>query len=306
MLAVVLALAAAAAFGTGTALQHRAASGVPGMDAPPGRLLSRLLRRRSWLAGLCLSAVGFALHVAALHYGPLSLVQPIVVTTTVFAVFVRSALDRMLPDRAEVVWSLCTLAGLTLFIATVGTRGGDHQHGSDRAAAMFLVAGAVVAAVASLLARQTRVPARRGFLLGVAAGILYGLTAGLVKLATSHARFGFGPLLHHWSSWLVVPTGLSAFFLSQSAYQATRLSVSAPVLNIVDVLVAVTFGSVVFRDHLFHSVGQLVLELIGVTMIGVGVWRLVMESELLHERQMESARLERAASPVVDSGRDAS
>ena len=77
-------------------------------------------------------------------------------------------------------------------------------------------------------------------------------------------------------------------------------------LNIVDVLVAVAFGSVVFHDHLFHSAGQLVLELVGVTMIGVGVWRLVMESELLHERQLESARLERASSPVVDRDRDAS
>ena len=95
--------------------------------------------------------------------------------------------------------------------------------------------------------------------------------------------------------WLVAPAGLSAFFLSQRAFQATRLSVTAPVLNIVDVLVAVAFGSVVFGDRLFLSPGQLVAELVGVTMIGLGIWRLVREDERLHEDHVEQ-------SPAVRSG----
>jgi drug/metabolite transporter (DMT)-like permease len=303
--AVVLALAAAMVFGTGTALQHRAASRVPRREAVSGHLVARLLRRPSWLAGLCLSGLGFVLHVAALHQGSLSLVQPIVVTTTAFAVFVRSALDHALPDRAEIVWGICTCVGLTLFIATVGTRPG-HPLAGDRTAALFLLTAAVVAAVAIAVARQTRAPARRGFLLGVAAGILYGLTAGLIKVASSHARLGLGPLLHHWSPWLVAPVGLSAFFLSQSAFQATRLSVSAPVLNIVDVLVAVAFGSIVFKDRLFDTPGQLGVELLGVTMIGVGVWQLVKESERLHARHARAAPPDRSASLTLEGDRDAS
>ena len=106
MIAVLLALAAAAVFGTATALQHRAASGVTRAEVAEGRLLARLLQRPSWLLGIVLSGVAFVLHVAALHAGPLSLVQPIVVTTTVFAVFIRSALERTRPDLAEVVWAL--------------------------------------------------------------------------------------------------------------------------------------------------------------------------------------------------------
>ncbi|HEY0237836.1 MAG TPA: hypothetical protein VGC37_04250, partial [Friedmanniella sp.] len=116
MIAAVLALGAAVVFGAATALQHRAASGVSRVDTVPGKLLVRLLQRPSWLAGLGLSGVAFVLHVAALHTGPLTLVQPIVVTTTVFAVFIRSALERSLPDRAEVLWAACTLVGLTIFV----------------------------------------------------------------------------------------------------------------------------------------------------------------------------------------------
>ncbi|GAA3553180.1 hypothetical protein GCM10022197_05330 [Microlunatus spumicola] len=285
MLAAALALAAAAVFGTATALQHRSASAVAEGSGGSGRLLARLLRSPGWVVGLCLSGVAFALHVAALHEGSLTLVQPIVVTTTVFAVFVRSALDRTLPDRAEVVWAVCTWAGLTLFVLTAGTRRPGFVT-DDRLAALFLVVAVVAAAVAIVVAGQLHVPARRGFFLGVAAGILYGSTAGLVKLATSYGRGGVVPLLHHWSAWLVAPVGLTAFFLSQRAFQASRLSVSVPVLNIVDVLVAVGFGSVVFREHLFRSPGQLLVELVGATMIVVGVWQLVKEGERLHESHL--------------------
>lgn len=305
MPAVVLALGAAVVFGTGTALQHRAASGVTRVPAVPGHLLARLLRRPSWLTGLALSGIAFALHVAALHQGSLTLVQPVVVTTTVFAVFVRSGLDHELPDRAEIVWGVCTLVGLALFIAMVGTRT-PHRGADDRAAVMFVVAAVAAAATASVVAHQTRVPARRGFLLGVAAGVLYGLTAGLIKVTTSHARHGLVPLLHHWSLWLIVPAGLSAFFLSQSAYQATRLSVSAPAVNIVDVLVAVAFGSIVFRDRFFSSPGQLVVELVGASMIGVGVWRLVKESERHHEDLVLTSSLAAPALSRVEVDREAS
>ena len=299
MLAVVLALGAAAVFGTATALQHRAASGVSRADGAGGRLMARLLRQPGWLLGLCLSGLAFALHVAALHEGPLSLVQPVVVTTTVFAVLVSSALERTVPDRVEVLWCVCTCAGLTLFVEMVRAHPPSRVP-DDRTAAGFVVAAAAAAGVALLVATRTKKPARRGFVLGVAAGVLYGLTAGLIKVSTSQVRLGLAPLVGHWSTWLVAPAGLSAFLLSQRAYQATRLSVSAPAVNIVDVLVAVTFGSVVFADHLFATPGQLVLELVGLGMAGVGVWRLVLESERLHDRQAAAAALEQARQPVTE------
>lgn len=294
MSAIALAVGAAAVYGAATALQHHAASSPAPATEVPGRLLGRLVRRPGWLLGLVLSGVAFALHVAALHYGPLTLVQPIVITTVVFAVLVRAGLDRTLPDAAEVVWCLCTWAGLALFLSSVAPHGPHpgvpHDHAlvpPDPAIVRMLVVGLSLAAVAVLAASRTRA-APRGFLLGVAAGILYGLTAGLIKVATSYPPGPFLLPLEHWPIWLVAPMGLGAFLLSQWAYAATRLSVSVPTLNLVDVLTAVIFGSVVFGDHIGGPPGQLLLTALGAAIVGVSVWRLVRESERLHDRSTAS------------------
>ena len=185
MLAIMLALAAAAVYGTATALQHHAASGEHRPDGSSRHLLARLWRQPTWLLGLGLSGVAFALHVAALHEGPLTVVQPIVVTTVVFAVLVRAGLDRTPPIPAEILWCVCTWVGLALFVAAVGP---DRPHpvAEDQTSLPFLAAGAAVAALAAIIASRTASRARRGFLLGVAAGILYGLTAALIKVSTSH------------------------------------------------------------------------------------------------------------------------
>ena len=291
MTAVLIALACAAVYGAGTALQHRAASEVS-VDAGAVRLLTQLLRRPSWLVGLVLSGVAFLLHVAALSHGSLAVVQPIVVTTIVFAVFVRSALDRTLPDRQEVLWASCTWVGLALFVGSVHSRTAHHV-ADDRTALLFFLGGALAAVVVVVAAHRATAPPRLGFLLGVGAGVLYGITAGLIKMVTSYARIGVGPAVHHWSLWLVAPVGLSAFALSQRAFQEARLSVSVPVLNIVDVLVAVAFGCVVFGDRLFSFPLQLVAELLGATMMAIGVWRLVREGERLHEIQVAAGPVDR-------------
>lgn len=305
MLAVVLALGAAAVFGAATALQHRAASGVTHAEVASGRLLARLLRRRSWLLGIALSGVAFVLHVAALHEGPLRVVQPIVVSTTVFAVFVRAALDRSRPDLAEIVWAVVTCSGLTLFVVSAAVPV-PHRPPGPRETFLFVLVAALLSASAVMLSRATGVPARRGFLLGVAAGVLYGLTAGLIKTATSFPEPGLAGVLGHWPTWLVPISGLTAFTLSQRAYQATRLSVSVPVLNMVDVLVAVTFGAVVFDDHFFTSPGRLLAEVVGVTMMAVGVWRLVREDERLHEQQQGVTAPDDDLAPRLAPERDAS
>ena len=79
MIAVLLALLSATAFATSTVVQHRAATTVGEQQESRGPvgLFVRLLRTPAWLAGQGAAVVGFVLHGAALRFGPVVVVQPL-------------------------------------------------------------------------------------------------------------------------------------------------------------------------------------------------------------------------------------
>jgi hypothetical protein len=77
--------------------------------------------------------------------------------------------------------------------------------------------------------------------------------------------------------------------LTGDALDAQRRGESFDAGLVVDVLTAVIFGSVVFGDHLGGPPGRLLLTGLGAALVGVSVWRLVRESERLHERSTQRA-----------------
>ena len=79
-LAVVVALAAAVCFAFASAVQQRAAKQEKAHRTFDPRLLLRLLHRPMWIASWAPDAAGSVLQALALRFGPLSLVQPILVS----------------------------------------------------------------------------------------------------------------------------------------------------------------------------------------------------------------------------------
>jgi cytochrome b561 len=122
--------------------------------------------------------------------------------------------------------------------------------------------------------RRSGRPLVRGVLLATASGILFGLVAGLLKLSTLGASQGVLHLLSRWPTWALIAVGVGAILLNQRAYQATRLSVSTPVLNICQLVVSLTFGLAVFRERLFTSPLVVVAEVLGLAVMVLGVTRL--------------------------------
>lgn len=269
--AVATALASAACFAAGSAVQHRAASdSVEGESAVA--LFARLVHRRSWLLGLLLSAVAFSLHALALSQGDLTLVQPVIVSGVVFAVLIRAGLDHRWPPRRVLLWLPLTCAGLALFLVV---RPSGSTGTQDPGLAIWFVVGTVAVVVAArALAGRTTVDRRRGLLLGGASGALFGLVAGLAKTVLGRLGNGLPGVLGHWTVYALVIVGIWAVLLNQRAYQVSRLSVSAPILNIVQVFVAVGFGVVVFGEEFGSTPAALIGEVVGLVLVVVGVYRL--------------------------------
>jgi len=229
-----------------------------------------LIRQPAWLLGISTGAVAFCLHAVALNLGAIALVQPIMICGIVFAVVIRAALDRSAPTRVEITAVSTTAVGLALFLVMSDPQTGGAGPERDRALAMVLVSWCVVLAI--FLTRERRPARLSAALLGVAAGVIFGLTAGLVKLITVDLGTNAVGLPTLLAVLALGASGLSGISINQEAYRLAPLSTSMPVLNVISVCVAVLFGVLVFAEYpafdFWASTGQAV----GLLLMGAGLW----------------------------------
>jgi hypothetical protein len=290
-LAICIAAASAVGFALSSSLQHRANERLVATHRGGGHLAA-LLRRPWWVVGQLLALTSFALHAVALRIGLIVVVQPVVVSGIVLAVPVRAALERRIPAAREIGMVALTAAGLSLFLVSANPSAHDVSPRTGTAAIVTAIGGLVTLGVVRLA--HGRPGLTRAHLYGAAAGLLFGLTAGLVKLATTLSASAHGALgqlwalLTAWPTWAVVVVGISGVSLNQRAYRCGPLSASIAILNIVDVLVAIGFGIVVFHERPASSVLAVLGQLVGLLVIVVGL-RGVARSNLLDEADTEPA-----------------
>lgn len=274
--AVLTALASAACFALSTSLQHRAANGAPQSAHRAHALLRYLVRRPGWHCGLLLGGVGFVLHALAVKAGALALVQPLMISGMIFAVVVRAALDRQLPSHREVLWAAVVASGLSVFVVVSDPLPGPGTTHPETAV-MLVVIGAACVLACLWRARGPMGGGADGLVLGGAAGVLFGLTAGLLKMSVLSVAQGVPNL---WPMAGLVVLGLGGVSLNQRAYQRAPLSVTMPTLNIVDVLVAIIFASLVFEESPARRATALAVQAACLLVMGLGLQRLATHSPI--------------------------
>lgn len=251
-----LSLAAAFFFAVSTTLK-KASAAVPD-DAPPPlssgdvAAVAKTVRHPLWLAGILADVLGLSLQVTALHYGTLTVVQPLLVSGLLFALLLRHWESPRI-TRAEVGWAL-TLSGCLIgFLVLSGSvSGAQHAATADRQPAVIAAAVGVITAVACLTIARHRVPAAgRAALIGVAVGVVYATTAALIKATTNVlSKHGLVAMLISWQLYVVLGLGAGGLFLTQLAFRAGPLTASLPAISTVDPLLSVTIGVVVYDEHL--------------------------------------------------------
>jgi hypothetical protein len=273
-IAIPAAVASAFCFGLTGALQHVAAKKVRSRKALRPGLLVDLARQPIWLVSLVSSLCGSALQLLALDTGPLVLVQPLLVTGLLFAVLIRSLLaDRLPPGYVVLGASLCA-AGLCVFLLLARPTGGIDW--LTLGAALPLAAG-LAAALVSCLGVASKFPgAPRTFALAGGAGLLYGVTAGLAKLALGKlAAGGLLGLFTTWPLYAVIVIGPAGFLLNQNAYQANRAMAPAlAVITATDPLVGIGVGVLWLHEDLRTGVGPVLGQVLALGALVTGVWLL--------------------------------
>ncbi|MCD2188453.1 DMT family transporter [Actinomycetospora soli] len=262
-LAVTLALFAALLLAVGSVAQRRAAGEVPDDEAGGLGLLRRLVRSPVWWAGSVGDAGGFVVQAAALGVGSLLLVQPLLVTTLLFALPLEAWTGGRRITARDAVWALVLAAALALFLVI-----GEPTAGEDRAPfAAWVPTGSVLLVVlaACLLLAARRHGRVRAAALAVATGIAYGVLAALTKSVVDLLTDGVLPLLLGWETWVLVVAAVGGTYLQQAAFQAGDLATTLPAITVAEPLVAALLGLTVLGEQVRADGAEWVL--IGVLVV---------------------------------------
>ena len=279
MVVVSLAVLAAALSAVSAAGEHRAAFGLRHRGGPQRRrpallaaagfalaLLSTPLWVASWLLDMC----AFFTQATALHLGQLSVVQPLMVTTLLFTLPLAAAESRRWPGTRDWVGAVVLSGGLALLLSTRGPLEEVHATPSRLLIPTLL---AVTAAVAVLvLLSRGRSPSVQAALLGVAAGLLFGVGAATTKLAAGvAATAGLAGLLTSWAAYALAAASAASFALQQSAYSVGPLATVMTAVITLDPLTSYLIGVVGFGEPLPAATTPLVLSAVGMAGLVAGV-----------------------------------
>nr|WP_202514430.1 MULTISPECIES: hypothetical protein [unclassified Streptomyces] len=284
MAAVALSLVSAAAYAAAAVAQARLAG-----RTAPGTGTLRLLGRGAWWCAVGMNAGGALLHVAALKYGPLTLVQPLGALTLVAAVPLGARAAGRRVTLTEWRGTLLTLLGLGALLLTAG---GAAPHETLSLPEALAVGAGTMALVAGLSRPGARPGLRHAAASGITSGVASALTQTLTVAATDHT----GPLIS--ARLVVVAVLVSAFamgglLLSQTAYRG-GLGAPLAVVTLANPVAAAAIGLALLGERFQGGTAGLVPALFGTAAAVRGVI-------LLSRAQAQTAPAVAGAPPAAAS-----
>ncbi|MFE7645884.1 DMT family transporter [Streptomyces phaeoluteigriseus] len=238
-LSVVLSLVSAVAYAAGAIVQEQVAVSSPDEHYAP-------LRRPGWWAAVALNGLGGLLHVVALAYGPLSLVQPLGALTIVFALPMAAMFVGRKAGATAWRGAIMATIGLAGLLSLVGAADAQSLSTPQRVGAAVVTGGAVVALMVAGRAAH-RHPAVRSMLLATGSGIAFGMSSVFTK--TVAVDWTGGVSAADVPSLAVIGVLATAgMLLSQAAYRGAGLAAPLATLTVVNPVVAAAVGITMFGE----------------------------------------------------------
>ncbi|MEU5521569.1 DMT family transporter [Streptomyces sp. NPDC047860] len=295
-LSVVLSFVSAVAYAGGAIVQEQVAVSSPGAQqyAP--------LRRPGWWAAVALNGLGALLHVVALAYGPLSLVQPLGALTIVFALPMAALFVGRKAGATAWRGAIMATVGLAGLLSLVGAAEAQSLSSAQRVAAALGTAGAVVALMVAARAVH-RHPAVRSILLAMASGVAFGMSSVFTK--TVAVDWTGGVSAGDLPSMAVIGVLATAgMLLSQASYRGAGLAAPLATLTVMNPVVAAVVGITMFGETFrYGSTGTALALSCGV--VAAGGLILLTTERLAREHQEARAGGAKSAVPASVPAADA-
>ncbi|MDX3585766.1 DMT family protein [Streptomyces europaeiscabiei] len=260
LVAVALSLVSAVAYAAAAVAQERLAS----RSTDTG--VRRMLASGAWWSSVALNAGAALLHVVALRYGPLTVVQPLGALTLVAAVPLGARVAGRRVTATEWRGTALTLAGLAAILIAASGPAPDDVLSVPEAVA---VAGATAALIGFLSRPGTEPGLRHAGASGMASGVASALTQTVTVAATDRS----GSLLDVEVvvvALLVASFAVGGLLLSQTAYRG-GLGAPLAVVTLANPLAAAVIGLSLLGEGLRGGVAGVSLALTGALVAARGV-----------------------------------
>jgi multidrug transporter EmrE-like cation transporter len=260
------------ALGTNLAflLKYKGAVAAPDVDMRhPLRSAIDLFRSRWWSIGWGVAAVAFALHVAALTLAPISIGQAVLAGGLVFLAVLAERFFGF--DLGRRQWIGIGLVAVSLALLTLTGGGGGKANSGYSLAGMIVFEGIAVGVGGLLVVSHwvERIPVQRGVLLGIAAGLGFGISDVAIKALSGDLAAGPIGLLSPWSL-VIVTAAVFSFYASARSLQIGDGVAVIAVTSVAANLSTIVAGLAVFGDRLGNDPLVIVVRLAAFALILVG------------------------------------
>ncbi len=270
---ILLALACALTTNVGFLFKHRGACAAAPVDfRHPLRSGKALFSSRLFAIGMLIAATAWVFHVAALAVAPLSLVQAVLAGGVVLLAVMAERSFGLKITRRQWTGIVLTAVGLLILGFSLPAVHGAHSR--------FSVPGMIgfefgLLAVGTLLIMGPRIGApahHRGFMLGAASGILFGVSDVAIKAMSGMVGTdGISGLITPWLLVTLVAS-VTAFYSSAKGLQEGDAVPVIAVTGTAANVSGIVGGILVFGDPLPGHPVMLVAEMLAFVLVLVAAW----------------------------------
>ena len=274
-------------------LQQRAASARPKDEQLSLRLITSLVRNKTWLLGIGMAFLSYAFQAVALALGPLTLVQPLLVCELIFAIPISVRLRGARLGRREWTAVLMVVAGLVIGIASAYPKGGSPLQ--PFSSWTYALGGVGVVAVGSVLVGRLFGGPARASLFALAGASILGLQSGLFAATIALLRHDIAQTFLTWQPYALIVASFAGMFLVENAYHAGPLAASMPVMDAALPLVSISIGVALFGEQVRTGALALAGTAVGLVLLLAGIVALDTSSLIRREQRVEHREKEETA-----------
>lgn len=273
LLGIPLALACALTTNVGFLFKHRGACAAARVDMrKPVRTARLLFASRLFTIGMTIASLAWIFHVAALSVAPMSVVQSVLAGGMVLLAVMAERIFGIPVGRRQWIGLGLTALGLMLLGVTLPVGHGARSAFSIPGMISF-EAGLIVAGTLLIMGPRIGAPREHhGYMLGAAAGILFGVSDIAIKAISGLiGSDGIAGLLTPWTLLCLVAS-VAAFYASAKGLQdgdaVPVIAVTGTAANVAGIV----GGIVVFGDPLAGNPLLLAVECLAFVLVIAAAW----------------------------------